>query len=56
MRSVTACRLFSSGKGEVRRFQQVGQIKNEVPSFDDGMVERLKKAGYSVGSQRTTAA
>lgn len=47
---------FLSAREKSGGFRSWEQIKNEVPSFDDGMVERLQKAGFSVGSEQNRAA
>jgi competence ComEA-like helix-hairpin-helix protein len=40
---------FIEARRRVGRFESWEQIKREAPSFEDGMIERLKQAGARLG-------
>ena len=41
-------RYFIDARNRIGRFKSWEQIKEEVPSFEDGMIENLKEAGATI--------
>lgn len=42
---------FLRARRDLGGFGSWGDIKDKVPSFDAGMIKRLKNAGYRVGNK-----